>query len=803
MEIDDIELDSETDSEVNSDDCDEDSIFEDNMSQCNALIDNDNALLGLGRRSQTMNQGTHCANNRSSESLTALAQIDIALSANKLLDEKMKRLERDLASRLNECREKLRVVQNSATHNDKNETFRYINCGRPYFKDSQNFAAPDNDDAKLAKSQMYDFSLVISSPGWTVKDKSQFVNMMHKMSIDIKKNELFKKIAILQRKSKSTKVEREIMDLRKEIDRVSKLPLYQVALPIDQEYDWDMLANKLNRRHTAQEYRSFWKLFFHPSISKSSWSKTEHAALQKVACQNGKQDWDKIACQLNTGRTGYQCFVYYRTNMTNSFTGKKWTPEEITYLKRLIEYYKEDFYIPWGKIAAAMENRTKIQIYNKYMRLIEQRKGRFLPEEDSVILNCVQRFGENFRRMTSYLPGRSCVQIRARYQVLNRMRVSTVWTVEDDKKLIQLMANQESNMNFSTAAQSFPNITRTKVRSRYITLLKWMKKYPNLDLEHAPRRGARRLNHGEASGNLIEAVENLKNSLITTCQKRAKKKKLSEQSEHRDLNDAIIVYLVNCILKERETESKKNPDANLILGPDHVVSKADLNITNLRKNIIFLNARLDESVYIDSVYEEDYPSLGDSNQDVSLVKMKSYSRKPHNQTTNIREPPNVWGMPTLFPGMQMHDQRKYVLPPQLATITGARAIMACVMSNGPYSESVNLHFLCRRNVLLKDLLEQVLERFYILFTWPLILSNELPNETTVTKLSPTDSVFIRPPILPTAPEVTINVKCMKKFKNADVTEVIDLDEDAVKDVEIAVKDKIDTDTDDKIGKLLC
>ncbi|KAJ8709701.1 hypothetical protein PYW08_009705 [Mythimna loreyi] len=792
MNIDDLEFDSETDSEIDSED--EPLLEPDHIRRHILLDDDDDPRSERMPRTQpsfynTTTQSTHSDYTEDSELAAAEAQITFALSTNKLLDEKINKLEAILPSRLNELRKMLARVQISDSENDKSETFRYISCGRPYFKDKQNFPAPDNDDAKMAKSQMYDFSLVISAPGWTVKDKSELITMIHKMSIDIRKNELYAKITTLKRNAEPTKkLDKEIMAIRREIDRVNKLPLSKVALPIDQEYDWDMLANKLNRRHTAQEYQALWKLFFHPSISKNSWSTTEHARLLQIACEYRRQDWDTIAQKLDTGRTGYQCFVYFRTNMNNSFTGKKWTSEEVTYLKRLIEYFKEDNYIPWGKIAAAMENRTKIQIYNKYMRLIELRKGRFLPEEDAVILNCVQRFGTNYKRMVDYLPGRSMVQIRARHQVLSKMRVSTVWTVEDDKKLIQLMRNQEPNMNFSTATQYFPGRNRTKIRTRYVTLLKWLKKHPNLGLEHAPRRGARRLNHGRPSENLNDAVENLKNSLITTVETRAKKKKINLESTHVDLDDAISVYIVNCLIKEGEAEAKKNsPESQIVLGPDLIVSVSDLNITNLRKNIIFLNACLDEERYLDSDYCKDYPAIGDNNQDVSLVRVKSYSRKNSSQTITVTDSPNVWGNPLLFEGNHKRIQRSFVLPPQLASITGIKAILTCVLDHSQYSDSINLHVLCRRNALLKELLDQLLERFYVLFTWPMILSNEGPTNIG-SKTTRIDSVFVRPPTLPSAPEVTINVECIKKYKNKQVTNDIDLNEDEAKKIVIAVED---------------
>lgn len=778
-------------------DCDVDDTYSDidseedieQLKKLNAVLDEEDEEPNESMSQLTSYRSSSTIASKSSSLINAL---DTAIANNKLLDEKQHQLEKVLCVRLRECRQKLQAIQGTLSQQEeRSEIFRYISCGRPYFKDRMNFPAPDNEDAKMAKSQMYDFSLVISVPGWTVRDKSQLITMIHKMSINIRKNELYSRIKALKRKNKlkpSKKLQNEIAALKKEVDLVAEKPLSQIALPINEEYDWDIVANRLNRRHTAQEYQSLWKLFFHPSINKNSWLKEEHKALQKIASENNQQDWDDIAKKLGTGRTGYQCFVYYRTNMTNSFTGKKWTNEEITYLKRLIDYFKEDSYIPWGKIAAAMENRTKIQIYNKYLRLIEQRKGRFLPEEDSVILNCVARFGTNFRRMTSYLPGRSMVQIRARHQVLSKMRISTVWTVEDDKKLLQIMSNQDSSMNFSTATQYFPGRNRIKIRSRYVTLLKWMKKYPNLDIEHAPRRGARRLNHGKASENLTEAVENLKNILNTEVATKSKKKKICLDSSTTEIEDAIIATIVNELVKQFETKKSPVENEQIVLGHDHVVSKEHFNMTNLRKCLLFLNANLNKAAYDTSKYSEEYPDLGSNEKDVSLVKVKSYSRKNTVRTIKIDDSPNIWGDPPL-------TLRNYVFPPHYATITGCRALLAHVCAAAPYCESVNLHVLVRRNPILKEQLDQVLERFYLLFTWPMLLSNEGPNEFNDKKIKRIDSVFVRPPTLPNPPEVTIKLRCIKKFKNVDVAEIIDLGDDDDKKDEVTVVEKLESRND--------
>ncbi|CAB3258371.1 unnamed protein product [Arctia plantaginis] len=713
--------------------------------------------------------------------LQELSRLNTLLALNKLYDEKLRHLEKILSLRLKNCRTKLDEIQNSSALPEKVEVFRYINCGRPYFRDHLNRSAPDNEDAIMAKAQMYDFSLLTSVPGWTVRDKNHFTNVMTQTSLEIRKEEYNKKINMLKKSiagKRNKMIEKEISKLRNERDSLNvKLPFIQLALPLDQEYDWDLLANRLNKRHTPHEYRCLWKLYFHPSINKTSWKNSEHSTLQTLASDHHNQDWDEIARKLDTGRTGYQCFVYFRTNMTNTCIGKKWTYEEVTYLRRLIDYFREDVYIPWGKIAAAMENRTKIQIYNKYLRIIEQRKGRFLPEEDAVILNCAERFGPNFKKMTEYLAHRSLVQIRSRFQVLSKMRVSTVWSVEDDRKLVQIMSNQDSNMTFSEATKFFPGRNRVNIRSRYITLIKWMKRNPNTDIELAPRRGARRLNHGQATHDLNKAIENLKNILNTEVAIKKDRRKITRESDEADIEDAIVAALVNEGVKEQESR-KSAYDGVLVLPNDTVVTNEELNLTNLHKFLMFLGSKLNRGLYRNSNYKEVYPQLGECDKDVSLIKVKSYSRKNTVKTIKIENMPDVWGNNVL-------TSRNYVLPPHYATITGCKALMSHVTLYAAYCNCINMHILTRRNSVLKDLMDKLLERFYILFLWPMLLSNEGPQDFNNTKLQGEPSFIsyssqpqtVLPQIkLPQAPEVTIKFNSLKKFKNADVSEVIDLSE---------------------------
>lgn len=327
---------------------------------------------------------------------------DAVIHANSILEQKYRSEEMILLKKLQEVQAELRdqnEKKQTKPEQDKQDSFRYYSVGKPYFKDKNFNHPPDNEDTLIMKQyHMYDFSNVMTVSGWTVGDKNRLLSVLVDLSKDIIRSNINSEIAALQRIPSQTKATvAKIEQLKQEILALKNKSLEDLDLKVDQEFDWEDISLKLNKRHSPREYKAIWDLFFHPRVNKSAWGQKEHQNLQRIAAEKHMQDWESIATALNTGRTAYQCFVYFRTNVNHAASGRRWSQDEMSYLQRVIDLYKEESYIPWGKVAASMQNRTKIQCYNKYMRMIEGRKGRFLPEEDSVILNFVNVYGTDFR----------------------------------------------------------------------------------------------------------------------------------------------------------------------------------------------------------------------------------------------------------------------------------------------------------------------------------------------------------------------------------------------------------------------
>ncbi|CAK1541053.1 unnamed protein product [Leptosia nina] len=650
------------------------------------------------------------------------SDINTAIALNKLYDEKLQALENKLHNRLQECRHRLKVLQGMVTVEKTNIVpFYYVACAKPYFKDINGFTAPENNDTKLRREAgIYDVSTTLGS-GWTLSDKKKLTKLILTLSQNCKRQELKSKLSKLKREANQDT--NEISSLEDQISKISSMSLKELALPIEVDYDWCYIANKLNLKHNPQEYKAIWKLFLHPSINKQAFSKKEHNTLLQLASKNNFQNWDSIAKQLNTNRSPYQCFVYFRTHVTNPSSPKKWTPQEEEYLKRIIEYYRLGNYIPWAKVVGCMENRTKIQVYNKYMRLLEERKGRFLPEEDAVILTFVDKHGPDFKRMKWYLPGRSIAQCRVRYQVLSTKRMSKVWTVEEDKKLLQLVANQEPPRNFFELARHFKNKERTHIRARYLTLEKWMKRNPNIDIKLVPRRPARQIKRGNKTDNLKKAILNLKKRMESELYTN-KNKQLNKNSSEDKIDDAIIAVLVKEEIKREEKEKYKT-FLDYKSGTEDkpmAVQNSGVNIKNLWQILIFLRAKLNKVRFAESDMGKKYSQLLQHDCSMPIFATKrSYSRKVSSNTVHNQKVPDIWGNNCL-------ESPQHVLPPSYATIIACKTLMNYVSNTG---ENINMKQLIEclnQNVIFNNEMKKFATRFNSLFLWPMVLSNHMPPE---------------------------------------------------------------------------
>lgn len=112
----------------------------------------------------------------------------------------------------------------------------------------------------------------------------------------------------------------------------------------------DKLFFQFSNHITPKACELMWKNLLHPTINKSSWSKEEDRLLRALAEACGGRRWDTIAEELNTGRTGFQCFVRFQQKHNQALSKRKWSEEEDERLKQLVVKCKVNNFIPWTKV---------------------------------------------------------------------------------------------------------------------------------------------------------------------------------------------------------------------------------------------------------------------------------------------------------------------------------------------------------------------------------------------------------------------------------------------------------------------
>nr|CAD7589112.1 unnamed protein product [Timema genevievae] len=364
--------------------------------------------------------------------------------------------------------------------------------GAPYFKDKNYFQAPPNQDVHLKKARN-EINLIDISQArrWRAQDKTILEKAVKKQEIEklLVKNKtdeltLLENLKHCSEKDKIT-LQGKLDDIKATADNVSSRSLADLVGNKWVEYDWMRISvTDFKNQHTPEECRGMWFGYIHPAIVRSPWTHQEDMRLKEVALSFKCQDWQRIAEKLATGRTAYQCMCQYQMRLNENLKRGKWTDDEDRLLKQVVARYRVGSHIPWSKVAIHIPDRTKVQIFNRWKYSIAPhiKKGRFTSGEDQMIITALQRYGKNFKQIARFLPDRTPVQIRDRYnsnlQYLDR-KEPYKWTQEKDLKLLE-MVEQFGDKSWSHIAKEFVGHTRSHVRQRWLTISKFQQNNPDI-----------------------------------------------------------------------------------------------------------------------------------------------------------------------------------------------------------------------------------------------------------------------------------------------------------------------------------
>lgn len=437
------------------------------------------------------------------EALEANQEYDAVLAQ---VEEEIRQHIRKIENQVKDVRSKIDSVTNLGTGSLNCKSHWLYPFGMPYFKTGNFFPCPFNEDyqSKIRNNEIC-WSDLPDFHQWVTHDKKALNTAVRTLSLQKCEEQAHYQLAVMQKELVTAKTEGNEEKIATLEETIASFDVSDVARTMLQdviendEHDWMLISTSyLDGRQSPEMCRSFWHLYLHPKINKSPYSEEEEKKLAALAEKYGCQDWDKIAAELGTNRSGYQCFIVFQNKLNTSLKKNVWDPDEDLKLLKTVEKHRIGDYIPWGKVAYHMEGRTKTQVFNRWTYSVNPRirKGRFTPDEDIMILVGVKMWGEDFQRISNFLKERTTCQIRDRYKhYLNRPGFGLPWTIEDDELLLKLVGRH--GRDWSRIAEHFPSKDRTQVRHRFNTITRWREKCPDAPLSEAPSRTYQGQHHKE------------------------------------------------------------------------------------------------------------------------------------------------------------------------------------------------------------------------------------------------------------------------------------------------------------------
>ncbi|XP_044735438.1 snRNA-activating protein complex subunit 4, partial [Chrysoperla carnea] len=415
---------------------------------------------------------------------------------------------------LQNCDEQLnriKIMKNELTTKARENKFSsWFRCGVPYFKDkSLRHKCPSNKDVfnKITNGEL---ALIDLPPCrfWLAHEK-----------------EVLKKAVCGQSKQIRLRMIRDKSNNIQNIEQWKNKPAEECVFPVYDRnvlIDWLKISiHDLKSRHTDEDCKAMWYQSLHPHLNNKPYGPREAQKLKEIAAKHNYQNWDLIAEELGTNRSGYSVCLFNRLNQDkcNKRT-LKWTPDEDNRLMSLIEKYKMGNFIPWGRIAHAFPNRDKTQIYCRYNTSLrtEFKKGKFSKQEDLMLVTLAKKFGNNIKKISSYFKERTATQIRIRYTslILNENKIRP-WTEEEDKKIIEFVKenHKESKpISWSKLEKIIDNPfrNRTNIRHRWNTIKNYLNSSFEGDVSIIPRPSKKRSGSTEINQTHLDKVMKVLNN---------------------------------------------------------------------------------------------------------------------------------------------------------------------------------------------------------------------------------------------------------------------------------------------------
>ena len=350
----------------------------------------------------------------------------------------------------------------------------------PYFKDVKGLSAPFNADTieKQRKGEI-NVSYVCTNKPWNVNERDKLKELIQQDTIqrltkplrDQKEALTKDKLNIVENKSK-------IDELTAMIEQQNNLDVEALDVPDrwDPSLDWLKFSTELDTDHNSDDCELYWNNFLHPDVNKTDWTKEDDRRLEELVKKHGMHDWDRVAEELGNGRLAWQCCQRYQSELNRDVKRVgPLTKAEAELVEKVIDQCRVGDFIPWHQVKYFIEGRTLPQIKHYWNKInVPKRGDSWTDDENRQLSLAVKKYGtHNWRKVATFLPGRSNRQCRERYMMrlnFGAERKLGDWTAQEDTKLLELAPKYK--FSWVKMEHEMKGRNARQIASRYELLMK-------------------------------------------------------------------------------------------------------------------------------------------------------------------------------------------------------------------------------------------------------------------------------------------------------------------------------------------
>lgn len=343
---------------------------------------------------------------------------------------------------------------------------------------------PNNGDAVRRALFREAYLASLESIAWSKSEEHMLENALRSQL----QEEAFKRLYVDRTQSSQApqaQKQRAFIELSREIREARIEDLWQMQ---ERKTDWQRVSLKLDAKGVHRDAKNcftHWVQYLHPQLNHGAFTKHEDMALLQLATLHGGFEWDKVAEQMETDRTPWQCFTRYQRSLNPSMLRSSWTEDEDEQALRILG--QSGVSRTWYVLAARMgEGRVPAQVRDRLDRLRQEVRWRPWTQWESRRLCLAERlYGrESWVEVARHVPGRSATSCAQRFwdiefeglrrtrrphgdsAKLGRRDRVLPWTEEEDSALLEAIQKYGAG-NWCLARRDLPGRTTAECFRRF------------------------------------------------------------------------------------------------------------------------------------------------------------------------------------------------------------------------------------------------------------------------------------------------------------------------------------------------